>query len=210
MDNIKTILKAAVTTLMLAIFIRMSAQIGGEIPEKYPVTPSMEWLNSQKPFEAELIMRVPKSKSQFKDLYYKDQRLFTGWALKIFENDVHRYRYSQYKNGLLCWQIEYYDTGKLSHDFRMKDGKGFGSARMWFENGDPYIHTYCIEPGVQDGKQYRWAQGNVLLYEALYDHGTKIYEKEFDRNGKEIKAGTIPKPPKEEEKLTPFMFSPIK
>ena len=74
-------------------------------------------------------------------VYSRDGNLFSGWAKQIFEVNEHRFRCMYFQEGLVEWQIGYFDNGDLDHDFHMKDGNNFGSQRMSEEKEEIPIST---------------------------------------------------------------------
>ncbi len=127
--------------------------------------------------------RHPKEDHTTLKVYLREGKPYYGWALQIFPDNEHRYRYIKLENGIVTWQIGYYDNGDLDFDFRMKDGKAFGSQRMWRKNQERYIENYFLEGGVQHGMQYRWFSGNRLAEEAEYNNGVLLYRKQYNEQG---------------------------
>ncbi|MDX1409326.1 MAG: hypothetical protein R3330_14365, partial [Saprospiraceae bacterium] len=123
------------------------------------------------------------------DLYLDDDKLYSGWACRVFPGNDHRYRYIQLHNGEIIWQIGYYANGQRDHDFRLRDGRSIGHERMWMADGKPYILYYYSEPGKMHGLQRRWHDNGVLAWEAWYEHGHEISARHFDRNGNLTNSG---------------------
>lgn len=118
---------------------------------------------------------------------------YSGWALQLFENNEHKYRYMKFEQGLTVWQIGYYDNGDLDLDFHLKDGVNCGSQRMWRKHGAKYIDTYMAEGGKQEGIQLRWHANNILAREAMFDNGKAVYEVLFNTQGAVTKtSGKVP------------------
>lgn len=163
--------------------------------EKEPQTPSKESLDSLDliPFETLVIENKSTEGSNHIKYYRKDSQLFNGWAIQIFNENEHRFRYTHYANDLADWQIGYFDNGELGHDFHMKDGMNCGSARMWYKGGCPYIQTYFLEGGIGDGIAYAWHENCILSRDVLFKNGSILYEVKFDQEGKVVeKFGEIP------------------
>ena len=96
-------------------------------------------------------------------------------------------------DGLVVWQVGYYDTGEIDHDFHMKNGFNMGSQRMWNKGGGLYIDTYFLEGGIQHGPQKRWYGNGQLAMDAFFRNGTPIYEVLFDTDGTVVNAkGKLP------------------
>ena len=115
--------------------------------------------------------------------YFLDGAPYTGWSLQVFPETEHRYRYARYEEGMVVWQIGYYENGDLDLDFHTKNGRNKGSQRMWFEGGKPYIDTHFLEGGIQHGQQLRWYQDGTLARDAVYEYGELVYEVLFDKSG---------------------------
>ena len=131
--------------------------------------------------------------SEWRRIYSNKNGLYNGWAVKVFSDTEHKYRYTKFEEGLSTWQIGYFDNGDLGHDFHMKDGKNYGSQRMWHKGGTLYIDTYFLEGAVQHGKQLRWYGNGVLARDALYDNNQLVFEVEFDLEGNPTKkTGKLP------------------
>ena len=167
-----------------------------EVPyEKNPKTPAKEYLDSLNlvPFELMNIEIRNSEKGNLVRIHTKDSLLFNGWTIQLFENNEHHYRYVHYSAGLADWQIGYFDNGELDHDFHMKDGENYGSARMWQKGGCFYIDTYFLEGGINDGPAYAWHANCILSRDALYDHDRFVYEVKFDTDGNIVQQkGVIP------------------
>ena len=160
-----------------------------------PYTPTPDSLNKFNPVNVSNLVKYQKNKSSEMDLYFMNDKQYTGWSYEVFPDSDHRYRYAEYKSGVLKWQITFFQNGKLSSDFHMneKTGKNLGSERMWHSDGSPYIDTYFSENGVEDGLQWRWHKNNELARKAFYKNGEMVFEQLFDINGKLIKqTGFIP------------------
>jgi antitoxin component YwqK of YwqJK toxin-antitoxin module len=119
-------------------------------------------------------------------MYYLTGNPYSGWSCSILSNNIHRYRYEQYENGVMIRRIGYYDNGNIDADFRMKNCKNYGPSRMWRYESGMYIDEFYSEPGVPNGIHRRWHDNGMLAREALYENGILLTEKEFDRNGKLI------------------------
>ncbi len=125
--------------------------------------------------------------------YYHKGKLFTGWACSIDMNTEHRYRYAKFEDGLLVWQLGYFASGNIGHDFRRKGDKSMGSERMWKADGSLYIKGFYSAPGVFDGLQERWYSNGQKASESLYQHGRMLYMVEWSTNGWMVKAkGNVP------------------
>ena len=166
--------------------------------DRSPHTPPLDSLLSICTQDLKELDRIVRTSADGSDTYLIDRKTpFTGWACQDDHPNSHRYRFAYITDGKLQWQIGYYAGGQLDHDFRLKDGRSMGSERMWKENGQPYIDQYYSSPGKMHGIQRRWHNRNILAREALFEHGTMIYEKLYDKGGRLIETkGDVP----EEEK----------
>lgn len=172
------------------------ASTHSEDPRK-PLTPSRDSLEQLCQVELEWLHRVQKQEPEGMDLYYLADSLYSGWACHYNPDHDHQFRYAQYIQGQLVWQIGYYANGVLDHDFRIHHGKSSGSERMWMADGSPYIDYYYSPVGVKHDYHRRWHSNHQLAREALYYHGVLIYEHVFDPEGNLIEE-TGKKVPQEE------------
>lgn len=148
-----------------------------------PYTPPRDSLEIWCTVEADLLTRVRKEQQDGCDLYYLGDVLYTGWACQMYAGTEHKYRYTQFEQGKLVWQIGYYDSGQLDADFRMQDCKNSGSSRMWLADGSLYIDEYYSPPGIKQGVQKQWHANTVLAREAEYESGKLVYEERYDTSG---------------------------
>ena len=115
-----------------------------------------------------------------------NNKAFNGWAIQIYDNNDHKYRYTKYLAGKAVWQIGYFDNGDIGHDFHILDGENYGSQRMWRKGGIGYIDTYFQRGGHQHGKQMRWHSNGQLEWVAEYQSGLLISEIKYDTDGNEV------------------------
>lgn len=173
---------------------------GEKVPDEVPygvapATPAKEALDQIATFLFDsLTVTMDKSDKMKSIRIYSDENgLYNGWAVKVFSDTEHKYRYTKFEEGLSIWQIGYFDNGDLGHDFHMKDGKNYGSQRMWRKGGGLYIDTYFLEGGVLHGPQLRWHGNGTLSRDALFDKGQMVYEILFDQQGQPTKKeGKLP------------------
>jgi hypothetical protein len=149
-------------------------------------TPSRDSLDKYCALEIKYIERRQKNNLNECDLYYLNERLYSGWACAIIAGNRHKYRYEQFDSGKMIRRIAYYDNGQVDADFRMKSCKNYGPSRMWLYDGKMYIDEFYISPGVKHGIQKQWHDNGVLARESKFEKGKLLFEKRFDRNGKEI------------------------
>ena len=154
-----------------------STSIPGNVPYGFnPKTPSQKDLKK--------VSRTNNDSLKFLNgTAYLSDRIFDGWTYQIFENNDHRYRYIKYEKGKKVWQIGYFASGVLDHDFHVFNDKNKGSQRMWRGDGTPYIDNFFLEGGVLHGVQKRWYSDNRLALESEYNKGTLVYKKEYDELG---------------------------
>lgn len=128
------------------------------------------------------------------DMYYVNDKAFSGWGCSVDPTNDHKYRYSLYKDGRLIWQVGYWANGQIDHDFRSKEGVSLGSQRMWMSDGWPYIENYYSAPEVKDGLWRRWFANHQIAYQAVFEEGQLIYEIEWDEGGNISNSqGQVPK-----------------
>jgi antitoxin component YwqK of YwqJK toxin-antitoxin module len=58
---------------------------------------------------------------------------------------------------------------------------------LYFGDGTPYIH-HIYKNGLMDGQQKSWYNNGQLRMDAWYDMGFKRYQKDYDRDGKQVKT----------------------
>lgn len=151
------------------------------IPQKVPYEP-----NPVTPLQEDLIK---VSETNFDSLIvingitYQNKKVFSGWAYQIYKDNSHRYRYTKFNAGKKVWQIGYYESGNIDHDFHIYKDENMGSQRMWRDDGSLYIDNYFLEGGVLHGVQKRWYVDNRLAVESKYDKGILIYKREYDKSG---------------------------
>lgn len=175
---------------LLVFSIQCTAQVK-ELPDQVPygenpATPSQALLDKLLLISFDsLTEEVLKAKDgSIIRTFSLDQKPYSGWAIQVFPDTHHRYRYTKYEAGLPVWQIGYYDNGRLDHDFHMKGGQNYGSQRMWRGDGSPYIDTYFAEGGIQHGPQKRWYDNGILARDAQFQHGELVYEVLWNKDGK--------------------------
>lgn len=146
-------------------------------------SPSKDSLDQLCSVDIKDIVRIQKDSLNPCDLYYYQGQLLTGWGCEIIPNHPHKFRFEGFEKGRMIWRVSYYDNGQIDGDFRMKDCKNYGPSRMWLYNGDLYIDEFYAAPGIKHGVQRQWHSNGVLARESLYDNGTQIQQKTYDRNG---------------------------
>ena len=198
-NNEKKRMKLLISFLLLVLMNSCHGQIddiGLDVPYgQNPKTPSKGSLDILHliPFDALSIEVRKRDDGKQIRVYSKDNKLFDGWTLQLFNDNEHRFRYTHYADGLADWQIGYFDNGELDHDFHMKNGVNCGSARMWQKGGCLYIDTYFLEGGINHGPAYAWHENCVLSRDALFDKDRMVYEVKFDSEGEIVeKNGAIP------------------
>lgn len=140
------------------------------------------------------IKRTRLKSGKYIKYHYLNGKLYNGWVFQIFENDKHKYRYLKIENGLITWQIGYFDNGQLDHDFHQKHGYDCGRQRMWRRNGDKYIDNFKLEGEISHGDQYRWSANNILAEHSKYENGKLIFKIIYDESGNILKTeGNPPK-----------------
>lgn len=163
--------------------------------EREAKTPTQLDLDNLKPIKFKLLNETKEELDSFNTVrvYHLEGEIYNGWALQIFEGSKHKYRYLKFEDGLISWQIGFYDTGELDHDFHMQDGMNYGSQRMWLRNGHFYIDTYFLEGEIQHGKQYRWYTNNKLAEESEFYQGKLIYRIKYNMDGNLVEhTGQVP------------------
>ena len=157
--------------------------------------PSKEVLDNLNPIpfdQLEESWSMNSSLQKIKIYIWKD-RVFDGWALQVFPDSDHRFRYLKFELGEIVWQIGYYDNAELDHDFHLEQGNNYGSQRMWRKGGAPYINNYFLRGGVQNGMQFRWYAHHQLAEKSYYENGVLIYKLKLDTNGQVLEQfGVIP------------------
>lgn len=165
--------------LFLLAALEIGAQVPDEVPrQRDPETPSKQALDALNPSpvsEVEVEMIFDENKVGLNH-YSQESMPFSGWLYQEFPEDSHRHRYLLVENGVVTWQIGYYENGRLDFDFHVWREKGWGSHRMWYEDGSPYINYYYSKPGVKDGLQRRWNGKGELVLKLLYDNGELVSE----------------------------------
>lgn len=153
-----------------------------------PKIPSLNILFSTVNFDYTLleIKNIKSEGHKIIKYHYYEGDLYNGWAKMIFDNS-HKYRFVKIENGLITWQIGYFDDGNIDHDFHMKNGINLGSQRMWTAKDMLYIQNFFVNDGKLHGIQKRWHSNGNLAYEANYDYGKLLSEISYDLNGVIIK-----------------------
>lgn len=135
------------------------------------------------------IATVDYDNLEMTDSKYKlNLKLFDGWAIKLFEDTEHKYRYTKFINGQVVWQIGYFDNGDIGHDFHILGDENYGSQRMWRKGGIGYIDTYFLQGGHQHGTQKRWHSNGQLEWISEYQSGLLLSEVKYDVDGNEVKS----------------------
>ena len=115
--------------------------------------------------------------------FYFNGELYSGWACSNNMDDKHKYRYSEYIDGIMVRQIGYFDNGQVDHDFRMNKGRSVGQQRMWMRDGHLYVDNNYNEFGEMHGPQLRWYKNHQLARDGYYENGKMIYDIEYDQSG---------------------------
>lgn len=189
--------------IILVLSLLLNGSCSGQqvvIPDEVPYgpspeTPSLTLLDKVVDIDFDSLTEKKETRPDGKiiRIYSLDGKLFNGWALKIFPDTDHRFRYIKMEEGLMTWQVGYYDNGDLDLDFHHKNGYNTGSQRMWRKQGHPYIDTYFLEGAILHGPQLRWHGQGIMARDANFDNGTLIYEVLFDEKGQIIeKKGKVP------------------
>ncbi len=198
--NKKTQMRHALFVIILIFSVSCKGQDQG-IPDKvpygmHPETPSKTLLDKLDRVDYDSLSITEEYAEEGKIIMHfsLNGKPFNGWSSKVLDNTDHRYRYTKFEDGLVVWQIGYYDNGDLGHDFHMKDGRNYGSQRMWYKGGGLYIDTYFLLGGYEQGNQRAWHSNGVLSRDAFFEKGKLVYEVRFDGQGNVIyKSGDVPK-----------------
>lgn len=161
-----------------------------------PKSPSQKLLKSANPIGHRTlnVEHMQNAEGRTQRVFLKNGKRFNGWTVDVnMQIDV-RTKYFKYVDGLVEWQVGFFDTGELTIDQRKKDGLNYGHNRFWNKKGEVYINGFYSEPGKAHGPQKSWFVDGSLARDGLYEHGELIYDVMFDESGKIIEQhGTLPK-----------------
>lgn len=182
--------------LVLIISIAVFSSCNGQMNENQ-IHPTEEWelalstptkdsLDGWCQVHADSLVRIHLSDISSCEVYFLQEKTFTGWACSVLPDNRHKYRYEQFENGIMIRRIGYYDNGQVDADFRLRNCQNYGPSRMWLYHGGLYIDEYFSKPGVKHGVHKRWYANGQLAREAKYEDGSLIYERLFDSTGKSL------------------------
>ena len=160
-----------------------------------PVLPGMDELESlsELDFSELTVIDIELNEERSGKMHVLNGKPYIGWVRQLFPENEHRFRYMLMEDGLIAWQVGYYDDGTPDMDFHMKNGLGKGSQRMWYKSGGLYVETYYKDGGIQHGPQKRWYGNGKLAMDAMFENGEPVYEVLFDKDGSVVNAkGDLP------------------
>lgn len=161
-----------------------------------PRSPSQKVLKAANPVGHRTLnvehMQTAEGRTQ--RVFLSNGKRYNGWTVDVnMQADV-RTKYFKYVNGLVEWQVGFFDTGELTIDQRKKDGLNYGHSRFWNKRGEVYISGFYSEPGKAHGPQKSWFKDGSIARDGLYEHGELIYDVMFDESGQITEhQGTLPK-----------------
>lgn len=161
-----------------------------------PRSPSQKLLKSANPVGHRTlnVEHMQNEEGRTQRVFLSNGKRFNGWSVDVnMQADV-RTKYFKYVNGLVEWQVGFFDTGELTIDQRKTNGLNYGHTRFWNKKGEVYINGFYSEPGKAHGPQQSWFKDGTLARDGLYEHGEMLYDIMFDESGKITEHhGTLPK-----------------
>lgn len=139
--------------------------------------------------EYDSLYRINSGQLNLTAKFLLDKRPFTGCAKTTMHGETEKsneYFISYFKDGYPTKQIYYFNNGNLSREFNFKNGKSDGRHVMYYEDGSKYIEEF-YEKGKTIGAQKRWHANGKIWRTAYYSNGIRVFDKMYDKDGKEIK-----------------------
>lgn len=156
---------------------------------KEPYTPTMEELEALDPVNVKDLQHlvVMVDTGVHIDVFFgDDEKGINGWVYQYFPYNEHMYRYMKLDEGVIIWQIGFYDTKELHHDYHFKKGKPFGRHREWLKNNKPLRDEFYVEGGEPDGLQQRWHHSGKIAEEKEYVNGQLLHQKRYNSRGEMV------------------------
>lgn len=130
------------------------------------------------------LKRVPGNKQSGGSTYFLKEDLYTGCASHDAPSNG-MYFIDYIVDGKVQKHVGYYYNGMKMREFNFRNGVSHGVHISYYDDGSKYIEEFYLE-GNPHGKQYRWRGNRQLWRDAEYDNGLKIYDNEYDQEGKLI------------------------
>lgn len=102
--------------------------------------------------------------------YFKDGKLFTGWAFTLYVQTVHKFRFYHIEEGKVKREVAYYGSGQIDFDFNFSNQMPEGCHRMWNEDGT-VISDQFYKAGKLHGRQLHYTDQGVLERDETYKNG---------------------------------------
>lgn len=163
---------------------------------KNPRTPSQKLLKSLNPIDNRSlnVEHMKSAEGRTQRVFLKDGKRFNGWTTDYNDQIDISTKFFKYVNGLVEWQIGFYNSGELNLDVRKTDGLNYGHQRFFNKQGFQYIDGFYSEPGKADGVQQSWFADGKIARDALYNKGEIVYDVMFDQTTGKVNEyhGTLP------------------